>query len=338
MAVLVRDKTERPLIVSSIAGLWSTYMSDCASKSMFKHFLSHVDDKEIKDLLQYALGLSEKHIKEIEYFFKKDNLPIPDAFGDDDVKPDAPRLFTDSFYLFYLANMVGFGLDAYSLIARYTARADIIDFFVECLADSAKLLRRVTLLKLAKGTIIRAPRVEVSKKISYIEKESFLGGLLGKPRPLLAREVTNIFAATLFDIFWRGLSAGFGQVTTSKPVKDFMFKAEEITSSHFAGFSKILNDENIPVPSWSDSFVTDSTIAPFSDKLMMFQALSLCAFAMGIDGAAVASSMRSDLISLHTAYGAEITKLASDGATIMISNRWMEQPPQVIRHDELATV
>ncbi|MDD4237862.1 MAG: DUF3231 family protein [Desulfotomaculaceae bacterium] len=330
------NKTE--LVISSITGLWSTYMSDCASRCLIKHFSSHVDMKETQDILQYALNLSEQHIKEIEGIFNNENLPIPDAFGEDDVDINAPRLFTDAYYLFYLGTMVGFGMDAYSLIVRYTARPDIMDFFLTCINESSKLLRKVTLLRLEKGLFLNAPRVEVSKRTTYIEKETFLGGLLGEPRPLLAREVTNVFAGELFDIVWKATTTGFGQVTTSKQVKDFMFKGRDIASAHFKEFSKKLNDENIPVPSISDAFVTDSTVSPFSDKLMMFQALVLCALAIGVDGAAIATSMRSDLLTLHTKFGAEILKYASEGEQIMINNRWMEQPPQVVRHEELTAV
>jgi len=338
VAFFMGDKTEQPLIISSIAGLWSTYMYDSASICMFKHFLKHVDMKEIKDILQYALSLSEQHLKEIEGIFNKERIPIPDAFGDDDVDLNTPRLFTDAYYLFYLSTMSGFGMDAYSLIVRYTARPDIFDFFLKRLNESSKLLHKVTLLQLEKGLYLKAPRVEVSEKKTYIEKETFLDGLLGEPRPLLAREATNIFAGVLIDIVWRALTTGFGQVTTSKQVKDFMFKGRAITSEHFKKFSQILNDENIPVPSISNSFVTDSTVSPFSDKLMMFQILTFCAFAMGVDGAAIASSMRSDLLTLHTKFGAEIVKYVSEGTKIMINNRWMEQPPQIIRHEKLTNV
>jgi len=337
-SLLVRDQTEQPLIISSIAGLWSTYMADSASIYTFKQFLNHVDIKEIKDILQYALSLSEQHLKEIEDIFNKENIPIPDAFGDDDINIDAPRLFTDAYYLFYLGTMSGFGLDGYSLVVRYTARPDILDFFLKRLDETSKLLRKVTLLGLEKGLYLKAPRVEVSKKVAYIEKENFLDGLLGEPRPLLAREATNIFAGALIDIVWRALTTGFGQVTGAKQVKDFMFKGRDITSAHFKTFSQILNDENIPVPSISDAFVTDSTVPPFSDKLMMFQILTFCAFAMGVDGAAVASSLRSDLLVLHTKFGAEIVKYVSDGTKIMINNKWMEQPPQVVRHEKLTDV
>lgn len=335
---LMEDKSKNPLIVSSIAGLWSTYMADSAAICMFQHFLKHVDMEETKDILQNALNLSEQHLKEIEDIFNRENIPVPDAFGEEDVDLNAPRLFTDAYYLFYLSTMAGFGIEGYSLIVRYVARPDILDFFLKRIDESCKLLRKLTLLRLEKGLYLKAPRSEVSKNITYVEKETFLDGLLGEQRPLMAREVANIFAGALFDIVWRALSTGFGQVTSSKQVKDFMFKGRDITSAHFKEFSSMLNKENILVPSMSESFVTDSTISPYSDKLMMFQVLEHCAYALGVDGAAVASSMRSDLLTLHAKFAAEILKYSSEGTKIMINNRWLEQPLQIVRHEMLTDV
>lgn len=334
----MEDHTRKPLNIASIAGLWSTYMSDSASICVFKYFLNTAEDKEIKKVIQQALDLSEQHIKVVEKIFNEDNITIPDAFGEGDVDISAPRLFSDSYYLFYISTMSGFGMDAYSLMIRNTSRADVENFFVKCLNDATGLLLKASALEKEKGIYLSAPRMEISPKITYIERETFFAGLLGKPRPLLVREVANIFAGELVDIFWRALFTGFGQVTATREVKDFMFKGIDIASAHYENFSKLLNDEDIPVPGVSDIYVTNSTTAPFSDKLIMFLALSVCAFVMSVDGASIASSMRSDLIAIYTKLGAEVTKYASEGMEIMINNRWMEQPPQVVRHESLSTV
>jgi hypothetical protein len=332
------ENAKQPLVVSSMAGLWNTYMGDSSAICLIKHFLNNVDDTETKDILQYALNIAEQHIKEIEDIFHMENIPIPDGFGAADVNLDAPRLFTDAYYLLYLSTMSGFGMDAYSVIIRYTARPDIQDFFVRCLNEATDLLRKVTALRLSKGQYLKAPRVEISKKKSYVGKDSFISGIMKEPRPFITREVTNIFAGMLMDIIWRAMSTGFGQVSTVKVVKDFMFEGVDITSAHFEKFSELLNREHIPVSSFSDSFVTDSTTSPFSEKLMMFHIVAMCALAIGVDGVALASSLRSDLFVIHSRFAAEIIKYADKGTKIMIDNRWFEQPLQVIRHQDLASI
>ena len=329
---------KQPLVISTIGSLWNTYMSESANICVSKHFLKYVDDKETRKIIQYSLNLSEKHIQEIQAIFNIEDLTIPDAFSEADVNLNAPRLFTDSYYSLYIDTMSGFGMDAYSLIIRYSARPDITNLFVRYLNEATDLFLQTKDLRLRKGTYLKAPRVEVSKSKTYIEKEKFFSGILGKPRPLIAREITNIFAGITIDIAWRALSTGFGQVTKTKQVREFMFKGTDITSSHFKEFGNLLNKEEVPVPSLSDEFVTSSITAPFSEKLMMFLALMMSAFAIGVDGAAIASSTRSDLIITHSRFGAEIIKYASDGMQIMVDNRWLEQPPQAIMHENLSPV
>jgi hypothetical protein len=51
------------------------------------------------------------------------------------------------------------------------------------------------------------------------------------------------------------------------------------------------------------------TIMPHpSYKLMMFQELAMCAFVIGVDGTAIISSMRADLLAIHNGFGAEVGK------------------------------
>lgn len=327
-----------PLVATEIAGLWTTYEINSLSLCMHKHFLKNVDDKKTKALIQEALELSEKHNKDISNIFSLENIPTPLGFGESDVNLDAPRLFTDTFYLFYLSNMASFGIDGYSLITRYVARSDIRRFFQDCIAEAGELYGKVVDLCLEQGTYIRSPRVEFDKKVSFIEKDTFLQGILKKPRPITAREITNAFSGILIDVMWQGMCEAFGQTTSSKKVKDFCFEGRNIASVHRQKFSDLLFSEHLPVPSFSESFVTDSTTQTFSDRLIMQHILILCNFAFSVDAVAIASSLRSDLIAIHTQYGAEIAKYASKGMDIMIENKWLEQPPQAVRHEELATV
>ncbi|HEX9058598.1 MAG TPA: DUF3231 family protein, partial [Clostridia bacterium] len=198
---------------------------------------------------------------------------------------------------------------------------------------------RIADIQLSKGLFIKAPQVEVIKESVFVKNTSFLKGILSEaPRTLIAREVTNIYNGILMDIIWGALNMGFGQVANSPQIKDFMYKGKRMTTQHLEGFSKLLKKEDIPVPSTSESFIVDSKVSPFSDRLMMFHAISMCVVAISVDGYSITSSLRSDLIAKHARYGAEILKYAGEGEKIMINSGWQEQPPQVIRNKELAPV
>lgn len=117
----MNDTKQIPLVISEMAGIWNSYVNDTLARCVFKYFLSNIEDNETKNLLNQALNLSEQHINKLKDFFNMEGIPVPVGFSDSDVDINAPRLFTDSFYLLYLSHMSGFGMEAYSLILRYTS-------------------------------------------------------------------------------------------------------------------------------------------------------------------------------------------------------------------------
>jgi hypothetical protein len=84
--------------------------------------------------------------------------------------------------------------------------------------------------------------------------------------------------------------------------------------------------------------VTDSTESPFSEKLMLNHVLLMATQGISYKGMALADSTRSDLQAMYLKLLTEIMKYAKDGADILIENRWLEQPPQAIRHENLVEV
>ncbi len=55
-------------------------------------------------------------------------------------------------------------------------------------------------------------------------------------------------------------------------------------------------------------------------------------------GMAIADTMRSDLQTKYVKYTAEDMKYSKAGADILIDNKWFEQPPQAIKHEDLVGV
>ncbi|MFZ5988275.1 MAG: DUF3231 family protein [Bacillota bacterium] len=326
------------LTSSEIGGVWAAFMNDSMALCTLGHFLRIVEDKEIHNVLQFAYNLSEKHIKLLRKFLKEDGLAIPQGFTSEDVDLKAPRLYSDNFYLFYLINMAKFGMSSYSVSLFHVSREDIRHYFSECLVSSVELYNKLAETMLSKGLFIKAPRVEVTKEIDFIKKDSFLSGFIRELRPLLTIEITHIFANALTSIVGRPLVTGFAQAAKSRQVRDYMLRGKDISSKHIEVLSSLLANEDIPIPSTYETFTTDSTIAPFSDKLMMFHIALLNSSSIGAYAAAMAASMRRDLHANYVRLSAEIAQYANDGINIMIDNGWMEQPPQVINHEVLAGV
>lgn len=127
----------------------------------------------ILNVLEYALGLAETFIKEIGEIFQKENFPIPVGLTDEDVNLEAPRLFSDEFYLYYLQYAGKAGMSIYSSAIPIVTRKDIRDFFVKILSDVVKLLTKTSEILQSKGLLMNAPTVPNPKEVDFVTNQSF---------------------------------------------------------------------------------------------------------------------------------------------------------------------
>ena len=334
--LFVTDIKKIPLVSSEISGLWNTYIASSVTKCLLISFVTKVDDIETCSILQNNLDLCYQSIQLLKNIFTQSSLPIPKGFTDEDVYVGTPRLFTDEFYLFYLSNLSRANMLNYTQILSNCARSDIRDLFTRFTIESTDLYNKVTDLRLSKGIFTRFSCVDVPKKVEFIKGENFLSDWIGKKRALLAGEITHISIVILANILGRAITTGFGQVSKSKKISDYMFRGRDIASKKIDIFTSILTSENIPIPSTTYSFVTDSTVAPFSEKLMMFLIVSVGTISIENDGMALAETLRDDLQMKFMRIMPEVAKFIKDGADIMIANTWLEQPPQSVEHKNLA--
>ena len=329
------DKKKIPLVSSEISGLWNTYMASSVTKCLLIFFVNRVDDIETRSILQHTLDLSYQNIQVLENIFTQSSIPIPEGFTDEDVYVDAPRLFSDELYLFYLSNLSRAQMLNYTQILSNCARTDIRELFTKLTIESTDLYNKVTDIRLSKGLFTKFPCLEVPKKVEYIKDENFMLDWFGEKRALLAGEITHISIIILANILGRAITTGFGQVCKTKKISDYMFRGRDISTKKIELFTSILTSENIPIPSTSYSFVIDSTVAPFSEKLMMFLIISVGIISIENDGMALAESIRKDLQIKFMRITPEVMKFIKDGADIMIDKNWLEQPPQSVEHKNL---
>ena len=332
------DIEEFPLISTEITGLWNSYMSDTLIVCMVKHFLNNVEDSEIRDILKQTLDLSNQHIQELTNILNREKVTLPDGFNDKDVNVEAPRLFTDSFYMDYLTFMARTAMHNYTLILNQIARSDIRAYFSKRIKENIELYNNSTDLRLLKGIFIRAPRVEVNKEVQYVKSQSFLTDWFGEKRPLLTAEITHIFANIFSNYVGSAITTAFGQVAKDKKVSEYFFEGKTIALKNVNELASILTDEGIPIPSTSDSFVTDSTIAPFSEKLMLTHIGVLASSGISYLGMALADTLRSDIEIIYMRYLLSSMKYGKKAATIMIDNSWFQQSPQAVKHENLVGV
>jgi len=315
------------LTSAEIANLWSQFINDSLAKCVISYFLENVEDQDIRKVLEFALDLSQEHLGEIKGFLEEEKYPLPIGFTDEDVHLGAPRLFSDVFMLYYMYIMTLHGLTGYAGAVGTSIRSDQRTYFIKCNTETMELYEKVMEIMVHKGIINRPPNINAPEQADFVTKQKFLKGWMGNRRTLDAIEVSGIYFNMQKTISKIVLEIGFSQVAKTKEVRDYLKEGEKICDKQYDVLNSILLESDLPSPRKWDAEVTNSTIPPFSDKLMLFHIVTLVATASGYYGAAFAISQRRDLGLKYELLIADITKYANDGARLLIKHGWMEQPP-----------
>ncbi|WP_202079077.1 DUF3231 family protein [Caldalkalibacillus salinus] len=325
------------LTATEMGKLWATYVGNTLGKYVISYYLQHVDDKDIKKVLEYALGLSETYIEEIQAFFKQSNFPIPVGFTDDDVNLKAPRLFNDEFYLHYLTYVGKAGMSIYSVAIPLVTRKDIRDFFINCLRDTAHLASIVTDTLKSKNSLMNTPVIPAPKRVEFVTNQNYLNSFWGDKRPLHMLEITHLYGCINNDVTSKALIMGFSQGAKDEKVKKYLERGKNLNQKHIEMMSEKLTENNLPSPNLQDHLVTSSTVPPFSDKLMLYHKVDM--FSMKVREYANGASLdgRKDVGTLFGKMQMDSAIYVEDGANIMIHNGEMEQIPLAVNRDELVS-
>ncbi|WP_394139984.1 DUF3231 family protein [Cytobacillus oceanisediminis] len=329
------EKKNKTLNAADLSALWLQYMGDSMAKCVYNYFIKIVEDKKIKSILEYSLHLSESHIAKIKEFFKSADYQIPKGFTEDDVNLNAPRLFSDEFLLFYSQIMTIHGLTAYSLAMTTSERQDVQNYFYDCLVTSKDLFQRIMGLSRSQSKFTSLPTIPSPNEIEFIETTGILANLTGDKRPLNIAEITNIFFNSKKTGLVRSLSLAFSQVAELEEVRKFMSKNAKLAGKDAESFDAILREDHLSIPEKWDADITNSTVSPFSDKLMMFHAALLVNAALSYYGAALGSSLRSDIILNYQKVSLHATQAGGLCYKILVKHGWLEKLPEAVDRKSL---
>jgi hypothetical protein len=333
---LYKTNTNEKLTAAEMGKLWATYMGNSMAKQVLRYFLQHSEDADIKKLLENAMKLIEEFMRNIEDIFDKDLFPIPNGFTEEDVNLGAPRLFEDEFYVHYLKYTAKAGLSIYSIGLPLVYRKDVKEFFHTCMSSTIDLMEQIMEMLMAKGLIMKPPLIPVPSKVEYVN-EGFLNGYLGKVRPLHALEIAHFYDNIENNVTSKALIMAFAQVVKDNSIRKLFEKGRDMTSTNIKRYMKMLNDENLPSPSFLDDLVTTSTFSPFSDKLILFHKMDMFSMKMRAFGNSVAVNGRHDIGLVYTKSFAKISIFVEEAARIMIEKGWFEQPPLAADRNNLSS-
>jgi hypothetical protein len=148
---------------------------------MMTHFLETCTDPEILKLLEDTKHLAEKHMKEIEQFFVKEKIVVPEAFkAGKHVVPNAPKLFSDNFYIQCVLQMSKFGVASHTMGLTISASEDMRKLYKNLMDDVTELYNHVVGGMQEKGIYVRMPFMNYPNEIDFINKENFLTGWFGR--------------------------------------------------------------------------------------------------------------------------------------------------------------
>lgn len=326
-----------PLTAAEHSLIWGAYMNASLNHCVFSYFIEKIEDEEIQPVIHDALDLAKQQLVELKRLLETENHPIPQGFTEEDVHVQAPKLYTDGYMLQHTLNLGMLGMNAASMAISSCAREDVYSFFTEAFHNYNKIHHKAVKIALAKGIYNRPPSITTPGEVDFVKKQNFLKGWLGERRPLLAQEITNLYANLERNALGAQTLTGFSQVAKSKEVRDYILRGIDIANKHANIFHEKLQGSDVSVPSGSDAMVTNSNeIPPFSDKLIMYHTTGMIAQGVGFYGFSISTNTRRDITADYIRLTEEILLYSEDGANIMIKNEWLEEPPRMVDREELA--
>jgi hypothetical protein len=320
-----------PLSSSELGNLWQAYQEKSMLLRVLEYFIEKANEDEIKGILQNIYTIETKNEEAIKTIFKNAGAVIPAAFTESDVNLNAPPLFDDHFVMMYVRLMSKVLSGLYTLHEGMSYGPDIRELYIELTTDMQRVYSITTEYLLDKGVLTCPPIVPMPKEVEFIDDASYTNGLnpFRKKRALNTVEIGLVYQSLETNITGMQLMIGFEQAAKETDVKKYFTRGKELAKRVISMMSNLLLDSDLPAPSTWAGLITDSTISPFSDKLMMYNTNLLSIFGLGSNSIGAGFSFRNDLLLGIGDVMSDTFDFAKDGGTILIKHGWMEEPPSI---------
>lgn len=329
-----------PLTSSELGNLWLTYQEKTMFMRFLEHFLEYVENKEIQQILMESYEGSAQTVESLKDIFQQEGAVIPVGFTENDVNKGVPKLFGYLYEPMFLHMMSKIETNLFALYSTMSYRKDIRILFKRLTANAQETFDHCAQFLLDKGVLARPPYMSVPKEVNFVKDDHYLSGynFLKETRSLNAIEISLIHHAIETNLTGMQLMIGFAQVANDKEVKEYFGKGMRLAKDIETTLGEFLRQDYIEPPATHAGKATNSTVAPFSDKIMMYITNLLSIFGLGSNSLGGAFSLRSDLTMTMARIAPKIHNFAKEGGEIMIKNGWMEEPPPVEDRKALAKV
>ncbi|MDR7077070.1 hypothetical protein J2Y03_002093 [Neobacillus niacini] len=324
-------KQKQALSSSELGTLWMTYQEKTMIQRMLEYFIEQADDNQAKEIMQNTHMKIINYIEDIKTIFKNEGAVIPVGFTEQDVNTGVPKLYDNMFDIMFLRLLQAISMGLHTLHLNMSYRKDIVLLYKELTEFTQSGYDECVDYLQENDVLLRPPAVTMPKSVEFVEGTNYMSGfnLFSEKRALNTVEVSHLYHAIESNIIGMQLITGFAQVANEPEVKKYFIKGKELAKKIVTDNTQLFLQSDIQPPSTWGANATDSKVAPFSDKLMMYCTSMFCSFGLGSSALGTAFSLRSDLPLKMVNEAKDILTYGREGGKLMAKNGWLEEPPQM---------
>jgi Protein of unknown function (DUF3231) len=320
-----------PLSASEVGTLWLTYEEKTLIMRMLEHFIAKSDDQQATNILGGLWQELNFYVLQMEQIFREQGMVKPIGYTQADVHLAAPKLFDNGFDVMFVRILKEVSMGMYTINMNMAYNYKVMQIYEGLTTVTQKIYKLSTLYLLEKGILTLPTKVTMPKTNEFIKSKSYLDGLnpFGDKRALNDLELGVLHHGIETNNIGLQLITGFAQCAKNKDVKEYFVKGKDLAKKQIKIMEDILLESDVQFSATSGCTVTTSTVAPFSDKLMMHCIYLLNGFGLVGNSFGTYFSLRKD-ISVKTMFLAkDVYTYAQEGIKITIKNGWFEEPPQM---------
>lgn len=320
-----------PISASEVGTLWLTYEEKTLIMRILEYFIEKADDDEARNILGGLWQELDYYVLKMEEVFEEQGMAKPIGYTSADVNLQAPKLYDNGFDVMFIRMLKEVSMGMYTINMNMAYNDKIMQIYEGLTTVTQKIYKLATLYLLKKGILTLPPKVTMPTSIEFIESKSYLNGFnpFSDKRALNDLELGFIHHSVEVNNIGMQLITGFAQCAHHKDVKEYFVKGKELAKKQIKVMEDILLEGDVQFSATSGSTVTTSTVAPFSDKLMMHCIYLLNGFGLVASSFGAFFTYRNDITMKTTLLAKDIYFYGQEGVKLKIKHGWFEEPPQM---------
>ena len=320
-----------PISAPEVGTLWLTYTEKTLIMRMLEYFIEKSDDQQARNITGGLWQELNFFVLQMEEIFIDQKMVKPVGFTKEDVNLEAPKLYDNGFDIMFVRVLKEVSMGMYTINMNMAYNDKIMQIYEGLTSVTQKIYKLSTLYLLEKGILTLPPKVTMPKTNEFIKSKSYLNGFnpFNEKRALNDIELGFLHHGIETNNIGLQLITGFAQCAENKDVKKYFVKGMELCKKQIKAFEDILLESNVQFSATSGSMVTNSTVAPFSDKLMMHCVYLLNGFGLVGNSFGTFFSLRNDISMKTTLLAKDVYFYGQEGVEIKIKHGWFEEPPQM---------